>query len=65
MRYSTEPQYTIFVKSYEFLSFAKNIGKNIGKNISKDVSGKYGQKIIHNSTKTSGTDADKTSPKKK
>ena len=24
-----------FVKDYEFLSFAKNIGKNIGKNISQ------------------------------
>ena len=40
MRYSVQPIYQIFVKGYEFLSFAKNMGKNIGKNISKNLSGK-------------------------
>ena len=44
MRYSVQPRYRIFVKSYGFLSFAKNMGKNIGKNISKNLSGKYSQK---------------------
>ena len=36
----------MFVKSYEFLSFSKNMGKNIGKNISKHFSGKYSQKLL-------------------
>ena len=31
----------IFVKSYRFLSFAKNMVKNFSKNISKNLSGKY------------------------
>ena len=34
----------IFLKSYEFLSFAESMGKNIGKNISKNLSGKYSKK---------------------
>ena len=33
MRYSVQPR-DYELKSYEFLSFAKNMGKNIGKNIS-------------------------------
>ena len=41
MRYSAEPRDLIFVKGYEFLSFAKNMGKNIGKNISKILRGEY------------------------
>ena len=36
----------MFVKSYEFLSFSKNMGKNIDKNISKHFSGKYSQKLL-------------------
>ena len=40
MRYSVQPRDKIFVKAYEFLSFAKNKGKNIGKNVSKNLSGK-------------------------
>ena len=39
--YLVQPTERIFVKGYNFLSFAKNTGKNIGKNISKNVSGKY------------------------
>ena len=35
-RYSVQPRYQIFVKSYGFLSFAKNMGGNIGKNICKN-----------------------------
>ena len=38
-RYSVQPG--IFVKSYGFLPFAKNMGKNIGKNISKSLNSKY------------------------
>ena len=44
MRYSVKPRDGIFVKGYEFLSFAKNMGKNIGKNVSKNLIGKYSQK---------------------
>ena len=43
MRYSTEPRDRIYVKGYEFLSFAKNIGKSL--------SNKYVQKCL-DSTKT-------------
>ena len=34
-RYSVQPRDRIFLKGYEFLPFAKNMGENIGKNISK------------------------------
>ena len=40
MRYSLQPRDKIFLKSYGFSSFAKNIGKNIGKIIRKNLSGK-------------------------
>ena len=33
-RYSVQPRDQIFVKSYGFLSFAKNMGRNISKSIS-------------------------------
>ena len=46
MHYSVQPSDLIFVKSYGFLSFAKNMGKNIGKNISKNLSYKYSQKLL-------------------
>ena len=32
MYYSVQPRDQVFVKSYGFLSFAKNIDKNVGKN---------------------------------
>ena len=41
MRYSVQPRDRMFVKSYGFFSFAKNMGKIVGKNISENVSGKY------------------------
>ena len=40
MRYSIEPRGQIFVKGYEFLSFAENMDKNTYRNISKSLSGK-------------------------
>ena len=46
MRYLVQPRDWIFVKSYGFLSFAKNMSKNIGKYISKNLSGKYSQKLL-------------------
>ena len=35
MRYPVQPKDPIFVKSYGFLSSARNMGKNIGKTISQ------------------------------
>ena len=37
MRYSIEPRDQIYVKSYGFLSFAKNIGKNLRNNYSQNL----------------------------
>ena len=55
MRYSVEPTNRIYVKGYEFLSFAKNMGKN--------VSNKYSQKLC-DGAKTSTTGAIKTTIKR-
>ena len=55
MRYSIEPRDRRYVKGYEFLSFAKNIGKNI--------SSKYSQKVV-DTAKKSATDAIKTDSKR-
>ena len=44
--YSVQPRDHIFVKSYGFLSFAKNISENVGKNISKNLCGKYSQNVL-------------------
>ena len=45
-RYSVQPRDKIFVKSYGFLSIAKNMGENIGKNISKGLNSKYSQNLL-------------------
>ena len=37
MRYSVQSRDRIFVKVYEFLSLAENLGKNTGKDISKNL----------------------------
>ena len=55
MRYSIEPRDRIYVKVYELLSFAKNMGKNL--------SNKYGQKLLDSAKKTT-TDAIKTASKR-
>ena len=44
MRYSIEPRDGIYVKGYEFLSFAKNMVKS--------WSNKYGQKLLDNAKKS-------------
>ena len=62
-RHSVEPRDRIFVKSYVFVFFARNIGKKTGKNISKNLSSKYSQKLLHH-TKQSATDVVKTASKK-
>ena len=54
MRYSIEPNDRIYVKGYEFLSFAKNMGKNL--------SNKYRQKPL-DSAKKSTIDSIKTASK--
>ena len=55
MRYSIEPRDRRYVKSYGFLSFAKNIGKNI--------SNKYSQKLV-DTAKKSAVDVIKTASKR-
>ena len=55
MRYSIEPKDRIYVKGYEFLSFAKNMGKNL--------SNKYRQKPL-DSAKKSTIDSIKTASKR-
>ena len=62
-RYSVQPRDRIFVKDYEFLSFAKNMGRNIGKIISKNLSSKYSQKLLYHAKK-SAADALKTGSKR-
>ena len=63
MRYLVQPRDQLFVKSYGFLSSAKNMGKNIGKNISKNLSGKYSQKLLDHA-KQPATVAFKTASKR-
>ena len=46
-RYSVQQRDWIFVKSYEFLSFARNTRKMTGENIMKNLSNKYSQKILY------------------
>ena len=59
MCYSTEPRDGIFVRSYELLSFSKNMIKN------KNLSGKCSQKLLHHAKISApATDAPKTTSKK-
>ena len=62
-RYLVQPRDWILVKSYQFLSFAKNMSKYIGKNISKDLSSKYRQNLIDHA-KQSATDVLNTASKR-
>ena len=55
MRYSIEPRDKVYVKGYEFLSFAKNL--------SKSLSNKYGQKLL-DSVKKCTADAITTASKR-
>ena len=55
MRYSIEPRERRYVKSYGFLSFAKNISTNL--------SNKYGQKLV-DGAKKSATDTLKIASKR-
>ena len=56
MRYSIEPRDRIYVKSYGFLSFAKNMVKNL--------SNKYSQKLLGSAKNSTATDAIKTALKR-
>ena len=60
IQYSDHIRDKIFIKSYGFLSFAKNMGKNIIKNISENLSGKYRLNLL-DYAKQSETDTPKTS----
>ena len=53
----------MFVKGYEFLSFAKNTGKNIGKNVNNNLSNKYTWKFLDHAEQ-SASDALKTTSKR-
>ena len=55
--YSAQPRDRIFVKSYRFLSFARNMG------ISKNLNSKHSQKLLDHA-KQSATDALKTASKR-
>ena len=56
MRYSVQPRDSIFVKGYEFFSFAKNMCKN-------NLSGTCSQKFLDHA-KQSATGRAKTTSKK-
>ena len=62
-RYSVQSRDQIFVKGYEFLSFARNMCKSIAKNKSKNVSSKYSQKLLDHA-KQSAIAARKTASKR-
>ena len=47
MSYSLQPRDQIFVKGYEFLSFAKYMGKKLSKNLCD----KYSQKLLDHAKK--------------
>ena len=59
-RYSVQPRDRMFLKDYEFLSFARNMVKNTSKNLSS----KYSQKLLDHA-KQSATYALKTDSKKR
>ena len=58
MHYSIEPKERRYVKGYDFLSFARNIGTHAAK-VAKNMSNKYSQKLV-DTAKKSVTDAIKT-----
>ena len=51
MRYSIERTDKIYVKSYRFLSFAKNIGTHATK-VAKNMNNKYSQKLFDSAKKS-------------
>ena len=63
MRYSIEPKDRIYVKGYEFLSFAKNIGKSLSNKYAATSATNVAQKLI-DSAKKCKTDAIKTASKR-
>ena len=48
MRNVVQPRDRIFVKGFEFWSFAKNMGKRIDEKLSTSLSGKYSLKLVDN-----------------
>ena len=51
MRYSIESRDRIYVKGYEFLSFAENMSRHANK-VAKSLSNKYSQKLLGNAKKS-------------
>ena len=63
MRYSIKPRDRIYVKGYEFLSFAKNMDTHATK-VAKNLNNNYSQvNILLDSAKKFTTDAIKTASK--
>ena len=62
MRYLIEPRERRYVKGYEFLSFARNLGAHTTK-AAKNLNNKYGQKL-RDSAKKYATDALKIAGKR-
>ena len=56
VHYSVQPRDKIFVKSYGFIYFGKNMSKYLDKKIRKNLSSKYSQKLLDH-TKQFATDA--------
>ena len=56
VHYSVQPRDKIFVKSYGFIYFGKNLSKYLDKKIRKNLTSKYSQKLLDH-TKQFATDA--------
>ena len=52
--YSIEPRERRYVKGYEFLSFARNLGTHATKN-AKNLNDKYGRKLADSAKKSQKT----------
>ena len=46
-RHSLKPKEIIFVKSYRFSYFAKNVSTNVSKSLNKNVSGNFSLKLLY------------------
>ena len=62
MLYSIEHRERIYIKGYDFLSFARNIGTHATK-VAKNMSNKYSQKFV-DTAKKFATDPRKTASKR-
>ena len=54
--YSFQSRDRVFVKGYEFFSFARNMGKSISKNMSKIFNGNYWHKLLDHGNQPAGNE---------